>query len=90
LAPIHPRSGHLIWSISWYESQFDHLLALIGFVTRRRHGERCHNACGVQWQGFWLLEKPDSQLRLELESCHLGDRAGGVRDPGDARQRDPR
>jgi hypothetical protein len=34
--------------------------------------------------------KSDSQLSLEPESCHLGDRAGGVRDPSDVRQCDPR
>jgi hypothetical protein len=45
---------------------------------------------GFQWRGFRLLEKPNSQLSLELGSRHLGDRPGGVRDPGYTRQRDPR
>jgi hypothetical protein len=55
-----------------------------------RHGEMRCQACDVQWRGFWLLEKSDSQLSLELGSCHLGERVGGVRDPGDARQHDSR
>jgi hypothetical protein len=29
-----------------------------------------------------LLEKLNSQLSLESGLCHLGDRVGGVRDPG--------
>jgi hypothetical protein len=40
--------------------------------------------------GFQLLEKPNSQLSLELGSCYLRDRSGGVRDPGDAEQCYPR
>jgi hypothetical protein len=36
------------------------------------------------------MEKPNSQLSLEPGSCHLGDHAGGVCDPDDARQREPR
>jgi hypothetical protein len=40
-------------------------------------------------RGFRLLEKPKSQLSLELGSCHLGDRAGDICDPGYTRQRDP-
>jgi hypothetical protein len=64
-----------------------------------RHGERCNQAGDFQWRGFLfffcerrgfrLLEKPKSQLSLELGSCHLGDRAGDICDPGYTRQRDP-
>jgi hypothetical protein len=37
-----------------------------------------------------LLEKLNLQLSLESGLCHLGDRVGGVRDPGYTRPRDPR
>jgi hypothetical protein len=47
----------------------------------------CHKACGLQLRLFRLLEEPNSQLSLEPESCHLGDRTEGVHDRGDARQR---
>jgi hypothetical protein len=47
-----------------------------------RHGEMCGKAYGFQWQGFWLLEKPNSQLSFEPGSCYLGDRLGGIHDPG--------
>jgi hypothetical protein len=55
-----------------------------------RFGERCCEACGFEWQEFRLLEKLNSQLSSELGSCCLGDCPGGVCDPDDARQRDPR
>jgi hypothetical protein len=91
LSPINPPPPcRLIRSFNWYHNKFGHSLALTGFVTRRQHGERCCQACGPQWRGFQLLEKPNSQLPLEPGSCHLGDRVGGVRDPNDARQCDPR
>jgi hypothetical protein len=50
----------------------------------------CYQACGLQCREFWLLEEPNSQLSSEPGSFHLEDRIGGVGDPGDARQRDPR
>jgi hypothetical protein len=90
LAPIQPPSGHLIRFFNWYQSRFGHLLALTDFVTRMRYGERCHKACDLQWQGFRLLKKLNSQLSLKPGSCHLRDRAGGVCDPDDAQQREPR
>jgi hypothetical protein len=46
-------------------------------------------AYGLQWRGFRLLEKLNSQLSFEPRSCHLEDRTGGIHDPGDTRQRDP-
>jgi hypothetical protein len=55
-------------------------------VTRRRDRERCCQACGLKWCGFWLLEELNSQLSSELRACHLGDRTGGVHDPGNATQ----
>jgi hypothetical protein len=45
---------------------------------------------GLQWRGFRLLETPNSQLSLEPGLGHLGDRLGGVCDPGYTRPRDPR
>jgi hypothetical protein len=75
---------------NWYQSRFGHLLVLTGFVTRRRHRERCCQACGLQWRGFQLLEEPNLQLSLEPGPRHLGDHLGGVRDPGYTRPRDPR
>jgi hypothetical protein len=44
----------------------------------------------VVFNGFRLLKKPNSQLSSESRLCHLGDRSGGVRDPGYTRPRDPR
>jgi hypothetical protein len=65
-------------------------MALTGFVTRRRHGERSYKVYGVQWLGFRLLEKLNSQLSSKLGTCYLGDRAGGIHDLDDAQQHDPR
>jgi hypothetical protein len=48
----------------------------------------CCQACGLQWRGFWLLEKPNSQLSSEPGLRHLGDRPGGIRDPRYTRPRD--
>jgi hypothetical protein len=45
-----------------------------------RHRERYRKACGLQWQGFQLLKKLNSQLSLEPGLCYLGDRPGGVYD----------
>jgi hypothetical protein len=39
---------------------------------------------------FGYFKKSNSQLSFESGLCHMGDHAGGVRDPDDARQRDPR
>jgi hypothetical protein len=78
--PFTP-SGHLIRSFNWYQSQLGHTLSLTGFVTRRRHGERCCKARGFQWWEFWLLKKPKSQLPLESGLCHLGDCSRSLCDP---------
>jgi hypothetical protein len=53
-------------------------------MTQRRYGERCRKAYSLQWQGFRLLKKLNSQLSSELGLRYLGDRAAGVRDPNDA------
>jgi hypothetical protein len=53
-----PPSGRLFWSFNWYQSWFGHLLVLTDFMTWRRHGEMCCQACGLQWWGFWLLKNP--------------------------------
>jgi hypothetical protein len=50
----------------------------------------CCQACGLQWQGFRLLEESNLQLSSESGTCHLGDRTEGVCDPRDSRQRDIR
>jgi hypothetical protein len=34
---------------------------------------------------FLVTEKTELTTIFQSGSCHLGDRAGGVRDPGDAR-----
>jgi hypothetical protein len=83
-------SGRLFRSFNWYKSRFGHLLALTGFLTRRRDGERCCEAYRFQWRGFRLLEEPNLQLSLEPGSHHLGDHSGGVRDPRYTRPRDSR
>jgi hypothetical protein len=92
LTLIHPPPSfdRLLWSFNWYQSRIGHLLALTYFVTRRWHEERCYQACRFHWQRFRLLEKLNLQLSLEPGSCYLGDRAGGVRDPGYTWQRGPR
>jgi hypothetical protein len=41
-------------------------------------------------EDFVYWKKLNSQLSLEPGSCYLGDRTGGIRDPDDTRQRDPR
>jgi hypothetical protein len=49
-----------------------------------------HKACDFQLRGFWLLEKPNSQLSFDPSSCHLRDHIRGIHDSGYARQRDTR
>jgi hypothetical protein len=41
-------------------------------------------------EDFVYWKKPNSQLSLEQGLCYLEDCPGGVRDPDDARQCDPR
>jgi hypothetical protein len=47
---------------------------------------KVHQACGFQWRGFRLLEKPNSHLSVELRTCHLGNRTRSVHDPDNATQ----
>jgi hypothetical protein len=78
------------WSFNWYQSGLDHLLFLTDFVTRRRHGERCHEAQCLQLQGFWLLEEPNKELLVEPGMCYLGDCTNKVRDLDNALECNPR
>jgi hypothetical protein len=90
LGSCSPPSGCLPQSFNWYQSELGHSLSLTGFVTRRKHGKRCREARCLQWRGFWLLEKSDSQLSLELRSCHFGDCIGSIRDLSNAWECNPR
>jgi hypothetical protein len=73
LAPIHLSSGCLLCSFNWYQSQFDHLLVLTGFVTRKRYEERCSKACDFHDEDFsyWKNQTRNYLLSQGRAICEI-------------------